>query len=77
MSEDLEPRVLSFAIENMVPKHLDEVRSQVEERVNKTIVAVKERLTRENNYWDLRANELRAQEEAGKPNAKINRSWKI
>ena len=72
LSEDLEPKILSFAIENMVPKHLDEVKKQVEERVNKTIVAVKDRLTREINYWDLRASELRAQEEAGKPNAKIN-----
>lgn len=29
-------------------------------------------MTKEINYWDLRANELRAQEQAGRPNAKIN-----
>jgi len=33
---------------------------------------VRERLTKEINYWDFRANELRAQEQAGRPNAKIN-----
>ena len=38
----------------------------------KTTAAVKERLTKEINYWDHRANELKAQELAGRPNAKIN-----
>ncbi|MCV4860762.1 hypothetical protein OFB63_32435, partial [Escherichia coli] len=34
--------------------------------VSKTRAAVRERLTKEIQYWDARANELRAQEDAGK-----------
>ncbi|MFW5398068.1 MAG: uncharacterized protein DUF3883, partial [Candidatus Accumulibacter regalis] len=34
--------------------------------------AVKERLTKEITYWDHRAEELKLQEQAGKPNAKLN-----
>ena len=36
------------------------------------MAAVKERLTKEINYWDNQAYELKLQEEAGKPMAKIN-----
>jgi hypothetical protein len=48
------------------------VRKRREELIDKTITAVQERLTKEINYWDFRANELRVQEQAGRPNAKIN-----
>ncbi len=34
--------------------------------------AVRDRLTKEINYWDHRANELRAREEAGKHHSRIN-----
>ena len=36
------------------------------------MAAVKDRLTKEINYWDHRAEDLKAQEQAGKVNAKIN-----
>ena len=36
------------------------------------MAAVKDRLTKEINYWDHRANQLKDQELAGKTNAKIN-----
>ena len=36
--------------------------------------AVKERLTKEIAYWDHRAADLRMQEQAGKPNARLNSS---
>lgn len=36
------------------------------------MIAVKDRLTKEINYWDFRASELKTQEAAGKANAKIN-----
>ena len=72
LSEDLEPRVLAHAAEHIVPGHLDEVRKSKEEIVVKTMTAVKDRLTKEINYWDHRANELNAQEQAGRTNAKIN-----
>src|SRR6185295_19007297 len=34
--------------------------------------AVKERLTKEINYWDFRAEQLKEQERAGKANARLN-----
>ncbi|MDA8090382.1 MAG: helicase-related protein [Nitrospiraceae bacterium] len=72
ISTDLEPKVLSFAASQLVPRHFEEVKRNKEELVLKTIAAVKDRLTKEINYWDYRANELKAQEQAGKVNARIN-----
>ena len=43
-----------------------------EDLVARTMAAVKDRLTKEINYWDHRANQLKDQELAGKINAKIN-----
>jgi hypothetical protein len=42
------------------------------ELISKTEAAVKDRLTKEITYWDHRAEELKLQEQAGKPNAKLN-----
>ena len=66
LKTDLEARALSHAIAELVPKHLREVRTRREELVDKTKDAVKDRLTREINHWDHRAEELKAQEQAGK-----------
>jgi hypothetical protein len=51
---------------------LREVRTQKLALIAKTEAAVKERLTKEITYWDHRAEELKLQEHAGKPNAKLN-----
>jgi hypothetical protein len=56
----------------MVPQHLDELRRRKEELIDKTKAAVKDRLTKEINYWDHRAAALKDQELAGKVNAKLN-----
>ncbi len=56
----------------VVPEHLEEVRRRRLEWIEKTRAAVKDRLTKEIAYWDHRAEELRLQEEAGKPNARLN-----
>ncbi|MCU0836610.1 MAG: hypothetical protein MUC77_19585 [Chromatiaceae bacterium] len=40
--------------------------------IAKTEAAVKVRLTQEITYWDHRAEELKLQEQAGRPNAKLN-----
>ncbi len=72
LKESLEKKIMDYAVEHIVPGHLEEVRQQKETMVIRTIAAVKDRLTREINYWDNKANELKEQELAGKPNAKIN-----
>lgn len=69
---DLEEKGFSYAASQIVPEHLSEVRQRREEVVEKTRTAVQERLTKEINYWDHRANELKEQELAGKYNARIN-----
>jgi hypothetical protein len=72
LREELESKVLEYAALNLVPSHLDEVRRHKETLVDKTKAAVQERLSKEINYWDHRAVQLKEQELAGKVNAKIN-----
>ena len=69
---ELEGKALEYAALHLVPEHLSEVRRRKEELVNKTLVAVKDRLTKEINYWDHRAAQLKDQELAGRVNAKLN-----
>lgn len=70
--ENLERRAAAHAVEHLVPRHLERVRARRIELIDKTEAAVQERLTKEINYWDLRAAELHAQEQAGKVNARLN-----
>jgi superfamily II DNA or RNA helicase len=72
ISQDLEARALQHAVTRVVPEHLEEVRRRRLEWIQKTRAAVKDRLTKEIAYWDHRAEELRLQEQAGKPNARLN-----
>ena len=72
IGRDLERRALGHAVECLVPEHLTEVRTRRLDLIAKTEAAVKERLTKEISYWDHRAQDLKAQEEAGKPNARLN-----
>jgi SNF2 family DNA or RNA helicase len=69
---DLERAALGHAVAQVVPEHLEEVRVPRLELIGKTESAVKSRLTKEINHWDHRAAQLRAQEQAGKPNARLN-----
>ncbi len=69
---DLENRVRAYAAQVLVPAHLTEVRGRREETIDRTLAAVKARLTVEINYWDHRAQQLKAQEQAGKKNASLN-----
>ncbi len=55
-----------------MPDHLNEVRKRKEELIDKTLAAVKDRLTKEIAYWDHRAAQLKEQELAGKANARLN-----
>jgi hypothetical protein len=68
----LEQRAQTHAITRVVPEHLQEVRDRRIEWINKTRAAVKERLTKEINFWDHRAETLKLQEQAGKVNARLN-----
>lgn len=72
MGNDIESKATSYAIANIVPSHLQEIRERKEELIEKTITAVKDRLTKEINYWDHRAAQLRLQEETGKSNSWLN-----
>ena len=63
---DLEGQALGYAVTSLVPEHLAEVQGRKEALLDRTRDAVKERLTKEINYWDLQAQELRLREEAGK-----------
>jgi len=72
IARDLEQKAQSYAIANVVPEHLEEVRSRKLELIAKTEAAVKDRLTKEISYWDHRAEDLKHQEQAGKPNARLN-----
>jgi SNF2 family DNA or RNA helicase len=69
---ELEVKAQEHAALHLVPEHLDEVRRRKVELIEKTVVAVKERLTKEINYWDHRAAVLKDQELAGKVNARLN-----
>lgn len=66
VSKELEHQAQAHAIEHVVPEHLEEIRNRKVELIRKTEAAVKDRLTKEINYWDHRAEELKLQEQAGK-----------
>jgi len=68
----LEAKALEHAAVHLVPDHLAEVRKRKEELIDKTLAAVKERLTKEITYWDYRAAQLKEQELAGRVNARLN-----
>lgn len=55
-----------WAIEHMAGPHFEEMNVVTGERVAKTREAVRERLEAEIRFWDQRAEELKAQELAGK-----------
>ena len=72
LTGDLEDKAKNYAIAHVVPGHLKEVRDQKLDHIDKTETAVKERLTKEINYWDHRAETLKVQEQTGKLNAGLN-----
>ena len=72
ITKELEAQAQNHAIQTVVPEHLAEVRDRRVELIQKTEAAVKDRLTKEINYWDHRAEQLKLQEQAGKPNARLN-----
>jgi len=72
ITRELETQAQRYAIANVVPEHLEEVRKRKLELIAKTEAAVKDRLTKEIAYWDHRAEQLKLQEQAGRSNAQLN-----
>jgi len=72
IDRDLEQRALGYAVAHVAPEHLAEVRGRKLALLAKTEAAVKERLVKEITYWDHRAEQLKLQEQAGRPNARLN-----
>ncbi len=72
IGRELEAAAMAHAVAEVVPEHLAEVRGQRLPWVEKARAAVKDRLTKEIGYWDHRAEELALQEQAGRPNARLN-----
>jgi superfamily II DNA or RNA helicase len=70
--KDLEQRAQGYAIAQVVPEHVQEVRERRLAWIEKTRAAVKDRLTKEIAYWDHRAEQLKLQEQAGKAGARLN-----
>ncbi len=72
ITRELEQKAQGYAVAQVVPEHLAEVRGPKLALIAKTEAAVKERLTKEITYWDHRAEQLKLQEQSGKANAKLN-----
>ena len=72
INRELEQKAQGYAVASIVPEHLADVRGSKLELISKTEAAVKDRLTKEISFWDHRAEQLKLQEQAGKPNAKLN-----
>ncbi len=66
LSEAIENKVMAYAVENVVPGHVEEVRARRLPEIDKVEREVTARLKKEINYWDHRAQDLKAQERAGK-----------
>ena len=72
LKDGVEDIAVSYAIRDIIPAHLSEVREHKKVLLDKMESAVKERLTSEIGYWDFRAHELRENESSGKRNVRLN-----
>ncbi|TGP85630.1 MULTISPECIES: helicase-related protein [unclassified Mesorhizobium] len=62
----IEDAARGYAISELVPRHLEEVRARRVYEIERTEAAVKERLRREILHWQHRALELEREEQAGR-----------
>lgn len=65
LKEDLESRIKDYAVENLIPEHLERVKKLKEDLVRKTMSAVKERLQKEIDYWNNWADKYKLYKESG------------
>lgn len=66
LRQDWEQQVIGRAIQELVPKHMADVKALRIPLLDKIETEVKARMQREINFWDHRAQDLLAQERAGK-----------
>ena len=66
LSSIRQERAIEYASSNVLSTNFEEIRRLRDVNVERTREAVRERLTREINYWDRRANELKEKELQGK-----------
>jgi len=66
LSKNLEQHALAYAGTHLVPRHFDEVRRRRTDTVNKTLAAVKERLSREIDFLGDDYSSLKDDENKGK-----------
>lgn len=71
IGQKLERKAQEYAGATIAREHFEEVKRGRLEINAKTEAAVKDRLTKEINYWDHRAEELKAKEKAGKSNSRL------
>ena len=69
---DLERTAQAYAVAHVVPEHLREIQEARLALIDKTVAAVKERLTKEISFWDNRAEQLKLAEAGGKTGARLN-----
>lgn len=72
LQTNVEDIAIGYAISQVIPAHVTEVREHKLELTDKTAKAVKERLTAEIQYWDFRAADLKQKEFTGKANVRLN-----
>ena len=72
LQANVEETAVGYAISEVIPAHVKEVKERKTKLIDKIAKAVKERLTAEIQYWDFRAADLKMKETSGKANAKLN-----
>jgi len=70
--QDVETLARNYAVNNLMPDHLKEIKDRRIEYVNKVEQEVKNRLNAEISYWDTQAGIMSDQAVQGKPNARLN-----
>src|SRR5262249_25014609 len=53
-ADSIEKKAIAYAIEHLVPEHFHEVNARKQDLVQRTLVAVKDRLTKEIFFWNNR-----------------------
>ncbi len=67
-----EKTIIDYTLTEIIPDEFAKIELRRKEYIQKTVKAVKERLTKEIFYWDNRANELKEKELVGKERVGLN-----